>query len=115
MKRLALALHSSTHMLVGVSASLLPQATTLTQIPIYLYVLPVLIHCLDLVTQLLALQLAEPVQLVTNVMTPLFYLKLAHQEHINQAQANLHVFLVQVEHTHCSWRKSVTKHLVVIN
>jgi hypothetical protein len=34
MKRLALALHSSTHMLVGVSASLLPQATTLTQIPI---------------------------------------------------------------------------------
>ena len=75
----------------------------------------VLIHCLDLVTQLLALQLAEPVQLVTNVMTLLFYLKLAHQEHINQAQVNLHVFLVQVEHTHCSWRKSVTKLLVVIN
>ena len=83
------------------------------QIRTSLNVLPVHIHYLDLVTQLLDLQLAELVQSVTSAMTQLFFLKFANQELINQALANLNVCLVPVEHTHYLWKKSVTKHLVV--
>jgi hypothetical protein len=75
----------------------------------------VLIHCLDLVTQLWALRLAEPVQLVTIAITQLSLHNLAYQERINQAQVNFHVCLVKMGHTHCLWRKSVTRHLPVSN